>query len=186
VQVNNLAELAVNFDLESDLLMALESISEALLKVKGGNHSYLKWAVIFGHTALQSAMCLSLITSASFLVRKRTSYKNNYGELDNIEWLYQKLQNTDLLPYVDSKIIPKNALELKQIKNLQTIRNTFIHQQPALYVYTFEELIESIGLTVKLTRFLVSSSERMALGASITKVTLEQKLGVLESQLTSC
>lgn len=53
MQVDNLAELAVNFDLESDLLMALESISEALLKVKSGNHNYLKWAVIFGHTALQ-------------------------------------------------------------------------------------------------------------------------------------
>lgn len=62
---------------------------------------------------------------------------------NNIEWLYQKLQNADLLPYVDSKVIPKNTLELKQIKHLQTIRNTFTHQQPALYVYTFEELIES-------------------------------------------
>ena len=52
--MNNLTELAVNFELESDLLMALESLSEALSKVKCGNHGYLKWTLIFGHTALQS------------------------------------------------------------------------------------------------------------------------------------
>ena len=71
---SNLAEIAVYFELESDLLMALESTSEALSKVIEGNHCYLKWTVIFGHTALQSAMCLSLITTASFLVRKKSSY----------------------------------------------------------------------------------------------------------------
>jgi hypothetical protein len=174
----------VRFELETDLLMALESLYDSLIKVKSGRNSYLKWSLIFGHTALQSAMCLSLITSATFLVRKRSSYGDSSGDLDNVEFLYKKLQKSDLLPYVGSKNIPEVSGELSQIQRLQKIRNTFIHQQPDLYVFTFEELYELIVLTVKLSRFLISKSERMALGVNVNKATLEDQLELIESQLT--
>lgn len=178
-------EQQVNFELDSDLLMALENLSASLIKAENVRNSYLKWSLIFGHTALQSAMCLSLRTSASFLVRKRESYQQDFGDLDNVEWLYQKLQNPDFLPYMESEVIPKVEGELNQIKRLQVFRNTFMHQQLDMYCFTFEELHELIVLTVKLTRFLVSKSERMALGVNINKVALEKQLDIVESQLTS-
>ncbi len=101
-----MSEQSVGFELETDLLMALESLSESLIKVKNGCVKYLKWSLIFAHTALQSAMCLSLINSATFLVRKKSSYGKISGDLDNVEWLYKKLQKPDFLPYVGSKNIP--------------------------------------------------------------------------------
>lgn len=179
-----MSEQLVSFELETDLLMALESLSESLIKVKNERVNYLKWSLIFAHTALQSAMCLSLITSATFLVRKKSSYGDSSGDLDNVEWLYKKLQKPDFLPYVGSKKIPTVDGELSEIQRLQTIRNTFIHQQPDLYVFTFEELYELIVLAVKLSRFLISESDRMALGVNVNKWVLENQLELIESQLT--
>ncbi|MGB2742534.1 MAG: hypothetical protein WBC60_18470 [Cognaticolwellia sp.] len=179
-----MSEQLVSFELETDLLMALESLSNSLIKVKSGLNSYLKWSLIFGHAALQSAMCLSLITSATFLVRNRSSYKNISGDLDNVEWLYKKLQNPKFLPYIGSKNIPTLSGELSQIKRLQEVRNTFTHQKPDLYFFTFEELYELIVLTVKLSRFLISKSERMVLGVNVNTATLENQLELIESQLS--
>lgn len=175
----------MSFELESDLLMALESLSDSLIKVNNGRNSYLKWSLIFGHTVLQSSMCLSLITCSTLLVRKRESYKNNFGDLDNIEWLYLKLQKSEFLTFVGSETIPEVKGQLSKVQRLQEIRNTFIHQQPDLYCFTFEELVELIKLTVELTRFLISKSQRMALGANVTQADLESLLDIIESQLTS-
>ena len=180
-----LSKQLVSFELETDLLMALESLSDSLIKVKGGRNSYLKWSLIFAHTALQSAMCLSLITCSSLLVRKRDSYKNDSGDLDNIEWLYLKLQKPEFLTFAGSEIIPEVEGQLSKVKRLQVIRNTFIHQQPDLYTFTFEELAELIKLSVELVRFLISKSERMALGGNVKQADLETLINIIESQLTS-
>jgi hypothetical protein len=175
-----LSEKIVSFELETDLFMALESLSDSLQKFKNGREGYLKWSIIFGHTALQSAMCLSLITAGSFLVRKRDSYDQDSGDLDNVEWLYQKLQKPEFLPFIGSKTIPEVGGELNQVKRLQIVRNTFIHQRSDLYLFTSEELRELIELTIKLTRFLVSKSERMVLGI-INKEALEAQLELVEN-----
>lgn len=177
-----LSKKLVTFELETDLLMSLESLSDSLIKVKNGQDCYFKWSIIFSHTALQSAMCLSLITCSNLLVRKRGSYNNNSSDLDNIEWLYLKLQNTEFLTSMGSKIIPEVKGELIKIKRLQTIRNTFIHQQPDLYIFTFEELYELVQLSIALIHFLVSNSERMSL--SINKNELENIIFKIENQLT--
>jgi len=179
-----LSKQLVNFELETDLLMALENLLDSLIKVKDGRINYLKWSLIFAHTALQSAMCLSLITTATFLVRNKSSYGDSSGNLDNVEWLYQKLQKPDFRPYIGSKAIPTVTGELSKIQRLQVIRNTFIHQQPDLYIFTFEELYELIVLAVKLSRFLISESDRMALGAYVNKTVLEDQLELIEIQLT--
>lgn len=173
------AEL-VSFDLENDLLMALENLESTLIKVKLGNTKYLKWCLIYGHTALQTAMCLSLVPSGSFLIRKKESYDKDYGDLDNVEWLYKKLKRTDILAFMGSKAIPHVENELEQVKRLQVVRNTFIHQQSSLYVFTSEELLELILLTVNLTRFLVSKSERMSFGAYVSKTNVEHQLSSVE------
>ncbi len=174
----------VCFDLENDVLMALENLGHSLTKVQMGNLNHFKWALVFGHTALQSSMCLSLITSGSFLIRKRDSYHNESGDLDNIEWLYQKLQNADILPFVGSKTLPHEPNELEEIKRLQTVRNTFIHQQSSLYVFTSRELLALVSLTIKLTRFLISESERLSIGAFVSKAKLETQLSSVEQLLT--
>jgi hypothetical protein len=172
----------VSFELEGDLLMALEALSDALGKATSGRRNYLKWSIIFSHNALQSAMCLSLETSATFLVRKRSSYGKENGELDNIEWLYAKLRKPEFLPYLESKVIPECEGELSLVQRLQIVRNTFIHQQPDLYVFDADELYSLIGLALKLTRFLVGDSERM-LFSQVDKAILEGNLLAVESQL---
>lgn len=118
-------------------------------------------------------------------VRKLScSQKNSYdkisGDLDNVEWLYRKLQKSELLSFIGSTAIPEVDGELNQLERLQIVRNTFIHQQPDLYLFTFEELCELIKLTIKLTRFLVSKSERMALGNIVSKEAMEAQLDLVE------
>ena len=84
-----------------------------------------------------------------------------------------------MIKWRDSKNIPIVDGELSEIQRLQTIRNTFIHQQPDLYVFTFEELYELIVLAVKLSRFLISESDRMALGVNVNKAVLENQLELM-------
>lgn len=175
----------VSFDLETDLAMSLQCLSDALSQIERGETSYFKWAVVYGHNSVQSAMCLALITSDSRLVRKRDSYHSEYGDLDNIEWLYQKLCKEDWLPYMGSKAIDSKLFEKEDISRLQTTRNTFIHQHPSHYVFTFNELVELISLSVEVVGFLVNESERLAIsGNALSKI--RGLVGELSSQLTNC
>ncbi|MEK0159027.1 hypothetical protein [Pseudoalteromonas piscicida] len=130
-------EKLVSFDLETDLVMSLRCLLDALSQIERGQSMYFKWAVIYGHNSVQSAMCLALITSDSRLVRKKDSYHSEYGDLDNIEWLYETQRKEDFLPYMGSKVIDSQRFEKEKISRLQTVRNTFIHQHPSLYVFTF-------------------------------------------------
>ena len=97
---------------------------------------YLKWSIIVGHTTLQGAMCLLLITCSNLLVRKREFYKNNSGDLDNIEWLYLKLQNTKFLTPMGSKIIS----EVKGVIKIKCLQKIKIHLYINSQVYTFSHL----------------------------------------------
>ena len=172
----------INFNLEADLSISLSCLSDAISKIRCEHEGYFKWAIIYAHNSLQTSMCLALITTNSCLVRKRDSYNKEFGELDNVEWLYTKLQNPDFLTYMGSKALPADVNGDQLIKRLQKIRNTFIHQQPSLYVFTTDELYELLDFSVKIIRFLVSKSGRMALvnGTMVIEKTLDQ----IEMQLT--
>lgn len=173
----------VSFDLETDLVMSLRCLLDALFQIEIGQNSYFKWAVIYGHNSVQSVMCLALITSNSHLVRKKDSYHVDYGDLDNIEWLYEKLRKEDFLPYMGSKVIDDQRFEKEIVSRLQTTRNTFIHQHPSQYIFTFKELVELIFLSVELVDFLVNESERLALDAH-TLTQIKGLVGELSTQLT--
>ncbi len=174
----------VSFDLETDLVMSLRFLSDALSQIERGETSYFKWAVIYGHNSVQSVMCLALITTDSRLVRKRDSYHSEYGDLDNIQWLYQKLCKEDFLPYMGSKTIDIERFEKDNISRLQTVRNTFIHQHPTHYVFTFRELVELIFLSVDLVSFLVNESERLAINGNVQS-HIKGLVGELNTQLTN-
>ena len=103
-------------------------------------------------------MCLALVTSDSRLPRKRESYDRDYGELDNIEWLYEKLFKPDILPYMGSKTIDPALFNKAIVLKLQAVRNKFIHQQPMMYVFTKTELIGLIDFSVSIVYFLISLS----------------------------
>ncbi|PIB17432.1 hypothetical protein [Vibrio rotiferianus] len=175
----------VSFDLETDLVMSLRCLLDALSQIEAGQNSYFKWAVIYGHNSVQSAMCLALITSDSRLVRKRDSYHTDYGDLDNIEWLYEKLRKEDFLPYMGSQIIDNRRFKKESVSRLQTTRNTFIHQHPSQYVFTFNELAELLFLSVELVDFLVNDSERLAIDGH-TQSQIKGLVGELSTQLTNC
>jgi len=172
-------EELVTFDLATDLYTSLNSLSVVLKQ----EPQYLKWAIIYSHNSVQSAMCLALVTSDSRLPRKRESYDRDNGELDNIEWLYEKLLNPDILPYMGSKTIDPILFNKAIVLKLQAVRNKFIHQQPITYVYTKTEMIGLIDFAVSIVYFLVSQSERMALGP--IKQEIENVIDNLKEQLTS-
>ncbi|KUM52787.1 hypothetical protein [Rheinheimera sp. EpRS3] len=170
-------EELVTFDLATDLHISLNCLSDVLKQAISNEHKYLKWAIIYSHNSVQSAMCLALTTSDSRLTRKRDSYDRDYGELDNIEWLYEKLLNPDILPYMGSKTIDPALFNKAIVSRLQTVRNKFIHQQPITYVFTKTELIGLIDFSVSILDFLISHSERTALGpAKEAIVTLIDKI----------
>ncbi|HIF9274861.1 TPA: hypothetical protein ACX6QR_002883 [Photobacterium damselae] len=179
-----MTEKLVSFDLETDLTMSLECLSNAISRISNGNDYYLKWAVIYGHNSVQSAMCLALITSDSRLVRKRDSYDAEYGDLDSVEWLYEKLRKEEFLPYVNNLIFDSHRFQKQEVCRLQTVRNTFIHQHPCRYIFTFEELIELIDFSVNIVEFLVNESERLAITGDL-KSQLEELLKKLSTQLTN-
>jgi hypothetical protein len=176
-------EKLVSFDLETDTVMSLQCLLDALSQIKSGQNSYFKWAVIYGHSSVQSVMCLALITSDSRLVRKKDSFHSEYGDLDNIEWLYEKLRIEDILPYMGSQVIDSQRFEKVNISRLQTVRNTFIHQHPSGYVFTFIELVELIRISVDLVGFLVNESERLAINGH-TESQIKDLVGKLSTQLT--
>jgi len=178
-------EKLVSFDLETDLVMSLRCLLDALSQIESGQNTYFKWAVIYGHNSVQSAMCLALITSDSRLVRKKDSYHSEYGDLDNIEWLYEKLRKKDFLPYMGSQVIDSQRFEKEKVSRLQTVRNTFIHQHPSLYVFTFNELVELISISVDLVGFLVNESERLAING-YTQSQIKGLVDALSTQLTNC
>ena len=176
-------EKLVLFDLETDIVMSLQCLLDALSHIESGQNSYFKWAVIYGHNSVQSAMCLALITSDSRLVRKKDSFHSEYGDLDNIEWLYEKLRKEGFLSYIGSQVIDSQRFEKVNISRLQTVRNTFIHQHPSGYVFTSNELVELIRISVDLVDFLVNDSERLALNGH-TKSQIKDLVGKLSTQLT--
>lgn len=176
-------EKLISFDLETDTVMSLQCLLDALSQIESGKNSYFKWAVVYGHNSIQSVMCLALITSDSRLVRKRDSFHSEYGDLDNIEWLYEKLQKKEFLPYMDSQVIDSQQFEKIKISRLQEVRNTFIHQHPSGYVFTFNELLELIRISVDLVGFLVNESERLSLNGH-TEFQIKDLVGKLRAQLT--
>ncbi|HHF3095073.1 TPA: hypothetical protein ACPJ00_004006 [Vibrio diabolicus] len=176
-------EKLVSFDLETDTVLSLQCLLYALSQIESGQNSYLKWAVIYGHNSVQSVMCLALITSDSRLVRKKDSFHSEYGDLDNIEWLYEKLRIEGFLPYIGSQAIDNKRFEKVKISRLQTVRNTFIHQHPSGYVFTFNELVELIRISVDLVGFLVNESERLALNGH-TESQVKDVVSKLNTQLT--
>ncbi|EKO3878121.1 hypothetical protein NM449_15050 [Vibrio metschnikovii] len=176
-------EKLVSFDLETDLVMSLRCLLDALSQIERGQNTYFKWAVIYGHNSVQSAMCLALITSDSRLVRKKDSYHAEYGDLDNIEWLYEKLRKENFLPYMGSQVIDSQRFEKEKVSRLQTVRNTFIHQHPSLYVFTCNELVELIRISVDLVGFLVNESERLAING-YTQSQIKGLVDELSTQLT--
>lgn len=178
-----MVEELVTFDLATDLYISLDCLYVVLTKAISSDQKYLKWAIIYSHNSVQSAMCLALITSDSRLARKRESYTRNYGDLDSIEWLYEKLTNPDILPYMESRVIDTVLFNKKIVSRLQTVRNTFIHQQPITYVFTKTELIGLIGFSVSILDFLISNSGRMALGSE--KESIVNIIDKIKEQLES-
>ncbi len=173
----------IGFSLDRELLISLESLSDTLTKIFKDEEYYYKWAIVFSHSTIQASMCLCLDVVDSRLVRNRNSYDKDYGDLDTIEWLYKKLLKTEFIIYTNALIINENDFPLKFIQTLQIVRNTFIHQSPELYVFEKQELRELIMLSVRLIRFLVSHSERMAL--DIIKNDIENVICTIENQLTN-
>ncbi|HGS4606458.1 TPA: hypothetical protein ACMDPE_003509 [Vibrio cholerae] len=177
-------EKNVVFSLDEDLLTTLINLSISLEKIQDGNHYFFKWAMISAHNAVQTAMCLCLMVVDSKLVRKKETYDKDYGDLDTIQWLYKKLLDPRFAIYIGSKTIDPNDYPIATIERLQKVRNTFIHQQPSHYFFTRIELVELIDFSTKLVKFLVSESERMALGS--IKASIEQEISNVERQITNC
>jgi hypothetical protein len=50
-------EKLVLFDLETDTVMSLQCLLDALSKIESGQNSYFKWAVIYG-TTLFNRQCV--------------------------------------------------------------------------------------------------------------------------------
>ncbi|MBE3671527.1 hypothetical protein ABMX65_22445 [Vibrio vulnificus] len=176
-----MSKKVVSFNLETDLSMSLECLSDALDRIKNGDDAYFKWAVIYSHNSIQTAMCLALITSGNCLVFSKFDAES--GHLTNIEWLYERLLDERYVSYVDGLIIDSDHFEKKHVCRLQAIRNTFLHQHPISYTFTSEELIELIDFSINVVAFLVNESGRMALDYALTSKIIGL-LTKLTTQLT--
>ena len=82
-----------------------------------------------------------------------------------------------------SKTIDPALFNKAIVLKLQAVRNKFIHQQPMMYVFTKTELIGLIDFSVSIVYFLISKSERMALGS--VRQEIENVIDNLKVQLTS-
>ena len=124
-----------------ETVSALEASSDELARVLRDSYRW-KWVILALHSALQGMMALALEGSNGLRVLKPKDAKRWLDayesgaplpadlEMDNFLNLYEKIKNDTILFYVTSKKFTPEGTQGKSIKDLNRLRNQFIHFTP--------------------------------------------------------
>ena len=170
-----------SIDLESEWLITYESVevvsdfemfSEQLRRVMTSPHRW-KWTIIALHSGIQGMMVLALKGSNSLNVLQEKDKERwlewyNGGQSDesrprdvklaNFLTLYKRIKGAQMLLYTDSrKFVPKGT-QGSSIKNLNLLRNKYIHFTPRVWALEAGGLPAIVSDCLGVAEFLACKS----------------------------
>ncbi len=133
-------ELWLRTDEHEEAVSALEMVAEAGTSISSDSYRW-KWVIISAHNALQGFMVLALRHGNGLLALKdkiATQWLKAYREggkypvekIDTFLNLYKKIKSERMLCYEHSKIFEASDDHDRSVKELNQIRNKFIHFVP--------------------------------------------------------
>lgn len=136
-----------------ETVSALEVFAEELQRVIGDPYRW-KWAILSLHSSLQSMMVLALQSSHGLHVlrpddvvrwleahEKGGPYPNDL-KLDDFLSLYKKIKSDKMIMYVNSKKFKPLGTQGHSIRQLNRLRNEFVHFTPRVWALELEGLPE--------------------------------------------
>ena len=157
-------ELWLKTDETEEAISALEMLADILQSLVANKYRW-KWAIIATHNALQGFMVLalrqgnSLLTLKDNIAKKWLSVYRDGGEypeekLDYFLNLYKKVKSDDMLCYVQSKKFKATPSHDNCIKEINEIRNKFIHFIPKCLYLELAGLPEICICCLEIIEFL--------------------------------
>ena len=130
-----------------ETVSALEATAHEFDRVQADPYRW-KWVILTLHSALQGMMVLALQGSNGLRVLKPESTKRRLSayesgelypadlEMDYFLGLYRKIKrNNDMLLYYDSKKFTPKGTQGRSIKDLNHLRNRFVHFTPGRFEF---------------------------------------------------
>ena len=152
-----------------ETLSALEVAADELARTRTDSYRW-KWVILTLHSALQGMMTLALEGGNGLRVLKPKdakrwldAYENGAPlpadlEMDNFLNLYEKIKSDTILFYVTSKKFTPEGTQGKSIKDLNRLRNQFIHFTPCTLSLVLNGLPEMTLDCLNIARFLAYDS----------------------------
>lgn len=145
-----------------------EMFSEQLQRVIGDHHRW-KWAIITLHSGIQGMMVLALKSGDGLNVLRKEDAKRwldwyNSGQSDESRprdlkladflTLYKKIKGRWMLMYRHSQKFVAKGTQGRSIKDLNRLRNDFIHFTPKVWVLEPRELPAMVSDCLEIAEFL--------------------------------
>ncbi len=152
-----------------ETVSALEASSDELARVLRDSYRW-KWVILALHSILQGMMALALEGGNNLRVLKPKDAKRWLDayesgsplpadlEMDNFLNLYEKIKSDTILFYVTSKKFTPEGTQGKSIKDLNRLRNQFVHFTPCTLAFILNGLPEMTIDCLKIAWFLAYDS----------------------------
>lgn len=177
------------YDETTEILTSLELVAlEAEIATQHTQH--WKWVIVGVHASIQSAMVLALTGTTPFSVLERpvelaqTSSLNFYDrgvaevklgqKLLKFLELYKRIRKIEFMGrYVNSRVYNPNSDQNARIKQLNTLRNTFIHFRPVTLFLSVNDLPAFCFKSLEVVQFLIYESNNIWIDNENIKVGIE-------------
>ena len=193
-RMSDFNEQWVQTDTKREAVSALEMVYEQLDHVQNDPHRW-KWVILALHNAVQNFMILALRGTNNLNVMRESdaeawldAYNNNQqllpsGKLLDFLDLYKKIKGDTMEIGLNSRRYVPKGQEGRSIKQLNRLRNAFIHYMPKIWLIELPGL-PGIGLDcVRVIDFLVNDSQNILLEEE-DRQELQQLLCDIENSLT--
>ncbi len=152
-----------------ETISALEVAADELARTRTDSYRW-KWVILALHSALQGMMALALEGGNGLRVLKPKDAKRWLDayesgaplpadlEMDSFLNLYEKIKSETLRFYVTSKKLTPEEIQEKSIKDLNRLRNQFIHFTPCTLSLILNGLPEMTLDCLNIARFLAYDS----------------------------
>ena len=168
-----LAETAIVTDEFLETVLALEDTADELERAKSDRYRWKK-AIQALHSAVQGMMVLALQGSNKLRILKREdaerwldAYENDASlpadlQMDKFLELYKKIKSDTMLFYMDSKKFTPQGTQGRSVKQLNRLRNQFIHFTPCTFILALNGLPEMTLDCLNIAWFLAWNSNNVA------------------------
>ena len=155
-----------------ETISALEVAADELARTRTDSYRW-KWVILALHSALQGMMALALEGGNGLRVLKPKDAKRWLDayesgaplpadlEMDNFLNLYEKIKSDTIRFYVTSKKFTPEGTQGKSIKDLNRLRNQFVHFTPCTLALILNGLPEMTLDCLNVARFLAYDSKNI-------------------------